>query len=73
MTPPHEPIIEQADSSLTEDCAKPIDVGVASLNQSQTEGYWSKDRSNLIKCGDRHAAHVDFIEERDSGLTNVTK
>lgn len=70
VTPPKKPIIQEADSSLTEGCARPVYLGEGDLNQAKVEKLWSTDRANLVRCGDRHSAHVDFIKDRDAKLTN---
>lgn len=70
VTPPKKPLIQEADSGLTEGCPRPIELGDAALNQSQVENGWATDRANLVRCGERHEAHVKFIKDRDAKLSN---
>src|ERR1700712_3962851 len=43
-------------------CARPAKLPSTGLNAQDTERYWATDRSNLAKCGDRHAATVGHYE-----------
>jgi hypothetical protein len=49
-------------------CADPANLPNGGLSQRDVERFWSKDRVNLIQCGDRHAALRDFYRGRDAAL-----
>jgi hypothetical protein len=49
-------------------CADPANLPNGRLSQRDVERFWSKDRVNLIQCGDRHAALRDFYKGRDAAL-----
>lgn len=43
----------------------PADPPDRDLTQEETEAYWGKDTTGLIKCDGKHQALVKFIEDRD--------
>lgn len=51
--------------SLTEQCDRPVTLPDRTLTQVDVEQFWIQDRSNLITCGDRHSAVIDFYSSRD--------
>lgn len=62
------PRLEPAPPGLTERCDRPVLLPERDLPRGETRSYWATDRGRLVTCADRHAALVDFYEDRDTRI-----
>lgn len=60
-------------ANLSASCARPTRLPSAAINAQDTERYWAIDRTNLAKCGDRHAATVTHYETLRRNLSGAAR
>lgn len=63
------PMLAGPPLEFSQQCSRPVDLPNRELTQSDVETYWITDRSELISCGERHQAIVDFYRDRDDRIT----
>jgi len=64
------PEIADLPEEFAEDCARPIRIPERDLTEGESIRGWAQDRKNLSDCGDLHSQTVDWIQNRDRGITN---
>jgi hypothetical protein len=71
VTPPDRPRLDAPSPESVRECLLPINLPKGSLTQAQVEKYWGLDRKHQIDCAKRHKILIDYITDRDSGLTGT--
>lgn len=64
----NRPYLTGADTALTKVCPSTVVLPQRPLTQLEIETLWGQDRYNLVNCGARHKALVEFFKNRDDGL-----
>lgn len=54
--------------SFTLRCSDPVVIADETDTVGEVVGQWGRDRANLVRCRDRHAAAVEFYSQRDAAL-----
>ncbi len=62
--------LDAADSESMRRCELPLELPPGDMTQRQIEKYWGLDRKHQIECAKRHGILVDYIIDRDGGLTS---
>jgi len=53
---------------MTQECNAPVTLPDTALTQAQVVEHWLTDRAELMECGARHDALIDWYEQRDTAL-----
>jgi len=53
---------------MTQPCLPPVQLPDAALTQSDVVTHWLTDRAELIACGERLDALIDWYQQRDTAL-----
>ena len=65
------PEIAKVPTAFSKECPEPVSLPERGLTQLEVETYWATDRTNLADCRDLHKQTVEWVNKRDSGVTNA--